>query len=133
MAHIQDHFSHHQSTTVTHANYVMPNATMTNPNSATADHHIHGMHMTFWFGCKLGDFLFRGLIVDSVGQMTVTCLVMMALGFVFEILKVRCFTGHVKDSLPSIPMTTRCRVQKQSFLRLKNVNNRYILQTVQHH
>lgn len=46
------------------------------------------MHMSFWFGYDLGDFFFKGLVIDSAGKMIALCSVLTILSILFEAMKV---------------------------------------------
>lgn len=46
------------------------------------------MHMSFWFGYDLGDFFFKGLVIDSAGKMVALCAVLTILSILFEAMKV---------------------------------------------
>uniref|UniRef100_A0A336K857 Copper transport protein n=1 Tax=Culicoides sonorensis TaxID=179676 RepID=A0A336K857_CULSO len=46
------------------------------------------MHMSFWFGYDIGDFFFKGLVIDSTGKLIVLCAILMILSICFEAMKV---------------------------------------------
>ncbi|XP_063707937.1 uncharacterized protein LOC134836688 [Culicoides brevitarsis] len=46
------------------------------------------MHMSFWWGYDLGDFFFKGLVIDTSGKMIALCAVLMILSILFEAMKV---------------------------------------------
>ncbi|KAB0803898.1 hypothetical protein PPYR_00868 [Photinus pyralis] len=45
------------------------------------------MHMTFWWDTNIPDLLFYGCNISSKGWLTLTCLILIALGILFEWLK----------------------------------------------
>ncbi|XP_011145413.1 high affinity copper uptake protein 1 isoform X2 [Harpegnathos saltator] len=63
------------------------------------------MHMTYWFGIDLGDFLFSGYNVTTIWGLLATCLGLAALAVLYEAMKISQFRLQ-QFTIKSVPRTT---------------------------
>ncbi|KAL6266301.1 hypothetical protein P5V15_003160 [Pogonomyrmex californicus] len=80
------------------------------------------MHMWYWFGVDLDNFLFPGYNISTVWGLVATCLGLAALAVLFEAMKV--FQIHLQQTvIRSVPRTTSASSESSSLLSKVTLKN----------